>query len=160
MAQKPNMSTKTLLIVAHAPSPNTQKLAQAAYDGANHPDIDINVILKSPQDTQPEDVLTADALLLGTTENLAYMAGLTKDFFDRCYYPVLEKKQGMPFAVYIRAGHDGTGTKLALKIITTGLRWSWVQEALILQGDWQESFTERVEELAMTMAAGVEAGIY
>ncbi|MGE6359542.1 flavodoxin family protein [Psychrobacter glacincola] len=154
------MASKTLLIVAHAPSPNTKKLAQAAYYGANHPELDINVILKSPQDTQPEDVLAADALLLGTTENLAYMAGLTKDFFDRCYYPVLEKKQGMPFAVYIRAGHDGTGTKLAFKTITTGLRWSWIQEALILQGDWQEIFTDQVEELAMTLAAGVEAGIY
>ena len=112
------MASKTLLIVAHVPSPNTKKLAQAAYDGANHPDIDINVILKAPQDTQPEDVLAADALLLGTTENLAYMAGLTKDFFDRCYYQVLEKKQGMPFALYIRAGHDGTGTKLAMQTIT------------------------------------------
>ncbi len=154
------MSGKTLLIVAHAPSPNTKKLAQAAYDGANHPDIDINVILKAPQDTQPEDVLAADALLLGTTENLAYMAGLTKDFFDRCYYQVLEKKQGMPFALYIRAGHDGTGTKLAMQTITTGLRWSWSQEALILQGDWQQEFIEQVKELAMTLAAGLEAGIY
>ena len=154
------MSSKTLLIVAHVPSPNTEKLAQAAYDGANHPDIDINVILKAPQDTQPEDVLAADALLLGTTENLAYMAGLTKDFFDRCYYQVLEKKQGMPFALYIRAGHDGTGTKLAMQTITTGLRWSWSQEALILQGDWQQEFIEQVKELAMTLAAGLEAGIY
>ena len=155
-----NMATKTLLIVAHAPSANTKKLAHAAYAGASHPDLDINVILKLPQDTQPEDVLAADALLLGTTENLAYMAGLTKDFFDRCYYPVLEKKQGMPFALYIRAGHDGTGTKLAMKTITTGLRWEWIQEALILQGDWQEAFTEQVEELAMTLAAGLDAGIY
>ena len=154
------MASKTLLIVAHAPSPNTKKLAQAAYDGANHTDIGINVILKSPQDTQLEEMLAADALLLGTTENLAYMAGLTKDFFDRCYYPVLEKKQGMPFALYVRAGHVGTGTKLAIKTITTGLRWEWIQEALILQGDWQEVFTEQVEELAMTLAAGVEAGIY
>lgn len=154
------MATKTLLIVAHAPSTNTKKLAHAAYAGANHPDIDINVVLKSPQETQPEDVLAADALLLGTTENLAYMAGLTKDFFDRCYYPVLEEKQGLPFALYIRAGHDGTGTKLAMKTITTGLRWSWIQEALILQGNWQDDFTEQVETLAMTLAAGVEAGIY
>lgn len=154
------MTTKTLLIVAHAPSPNTEKLAQAAYNGASHPDIDINVILKTPQDTQPEDVLAADALLLGTTENLAYMAGLTKDFFDRCYYPVIEKKQGMPFALYIRAGHDGTGTKLAMKTIITGLRWNQIQDTLILKGDWQDGFSEQVEELAMTLAAGVEAGIY
>ena len=154
------MAAKTLLIVAHAPSPNTQKLAQAAYKGANHPDIDIKVIIKSPQDTQPEDVLAADALLLGTTENLAYMAGLTKDFFDRCYYPVLEEKQGLPFALYIRAGQDGTGTERAMKTITTGLRWSWIQEALILQGEWQDDFTEQVETLAMTLAAGLEAGIY
>lgn len=154
------MAIKTLLIVAHAPSPNTKKLAHAAYHGANHPDIDINVILKLPQDTQPEDVLAADALILGTTENLAYMAGLTKDFFDRCYYPVLEEKQGMPFALYIRAGHDGTGTKLAIKTIITGLRWNQIQDTLILQGDWQEVFTEQVEELAMTLAAGVDAGIY
>uniref|UniRef100_A5WD62 Flavodoxin n=1 Tax=Psychrobacter sp. (strain PRwf-1) TaxID=349106 RepID=A5WD62_PSYWF len=154
------MSAKTLLIVAHAPSPNTQKLAQAAFDGANHSDLDVTVILKSPQETQPGDVLAADALLLGATENLAYMAGLTKDFFDRCYYPVLDKKQGLPFAVYIRAGHDGTGTKRALQTITTGLRWEWVQQALILQGEWQDVFVEQVAELAMTLAAGVEAGIY
>lgn len=155
-----NVSAKTLLIVAHAPSPNTQKLAQAAFDGANHSDLDVTVILKSPQETQPGDVLAADALLLGTTENLAYMAGLTKDFFDRCYYPVLDKNQGLPFAVYIRAGHDGTGTKRALQTITTGLRWEWVQQALILQGEWQDVFAEQVAELAMTLAAGVEAGIY
>ena len=116
-----DMTTKTLLIVAHSPSKNTKKLAQAAFDGANHPDIDINVVLKSPQDTQPEDIMAADALLLGTTENLSYMAGLTKDFFDRCYYPVLEHKQGLPLALYIRAGFDGTGTKLAMKTIITGL---------------------------------------
>lgn len=154
------MIKKTLLIIAHSPSDNTQKLAEAALEGATHSDIDINTILKSPQMTDPEDVLNADAILLGTTENLGYMAGLTKDFFDRCYYPVLEQKQGLPFAVYIRAGFDGTGTLRAIQTITTGLRWNLVQEPLILKGDWQLGFIDEVKALAMTLALGVETGIY
>lgn len=151
---------KTVLIVSHAPSVNTQKLAKAAQRGASHHDLDIQVIMKSPSETEPEDVLQADGLILGTTENLAYMAGLTKDFFDRCYYPLLEEKQGLPIVVYIRAGHDGTGTKRALEPIFTGLRWELVQPILILKGDWQQTFTEQVEELAMMLAAGLDAGIY
>lgn len=41
------MASKALLIVAHAPAPNTKKLAQAAYDGINHADISIEVVSKS-----------------------------------------------------------------------------------------------------------------
>ena len=151
---------KTVLIVSHVPSANTQKLAEAAYRGASHPDLDIKVIVKSPSETEPEDVLQADGLIIGTTENLAYMAGLTKDFFDRCYYPLLEQKQGLPIVVYIRAGHDGTGTQRALEPIFMGLRWQLIQPVLILKGDWQEVFSDQVEELALMLAAGLDAGIY
>ena len=61
---------KQLLIVAHAPSENTQRLVNAALKGANHPDInDVSVKAIAPLQAQPEDVLNADAILLGTTEN-------------------------------------------------------------------------------------------
>lgn len=155
------MKRKTLLIVAHAPSENTRKLVDAVLRGAGHEGISgVDVVCKAPLDTVPEDVLAADAILLGTTENLAYMAGAMKDFFDRCYYPVLEQKQGLPCAVYIRAGHDGTGTKRALETILTGLRWKLVQDMLICRGDWQESFVGQCEELGLYMAAGLDAGIF
>ncbi|MDF1628837.1 MAG: NAD(P)H-dependent oxidoreductase [Alcanivoracaceae bacterium] len=156
------MIKKRLLIVAHAPSDNTRTLAEAALRGACHPDLScsIEAICKPPLETQPEDVLGADAILLGTTENLAYMAGAMKDFFDRCYYPVLEKKQGLPCTVYIRAGHDGTGTKKALETILTGLRWKLVQDILICRGDWQDEFAGQCEELALTLVAGLDAGVY
>ncbi|PWV70837.1 flavodoxin family protein [Halomonas sp. A11-A] len=151
---------RRLLIVAHAPSPNTRALAEAAERGARYPEIEgVEVVVKAPLDTGPDDVLTCDAILLGTTENLGYMAGLTKDFFDRCYYPVLEETQGLPCALYVRAGHDGTGTRRAVEGIVTGLRWRWTQEPLILRGEWQAGFADQVEELAMAMAAGLEAGI-
>ncbi|TLF48688.1 flavodoxin family protein [Halomonas urmiana] len=149
-----------LLIVAHAPSPNTRRLREAAERGARHPDIeDVEVVVKPPLEAGPDDVRACDAILLGTTENLGTMSGALKDFFDRSYYPVLEVQQGLPCALYVRAGHDGTGTRRAVEGIVTGLRWKWVQAPLILRGEWQEGFVDRVEELGMAMAAGLDAGI-
>ncbi|PRY73360.1 flavodoxin family protein [Halomonas ventosae] len=149
-----------LLIVAHAPSPNTLRLREAAERGGRHPDIEgVEVTVKPPLEASPEDVLGCDAILLGTTENLGTMSGALKDFFDRSYYPVLEEKQGLPCALYIRAGHDGTGTRRAVVGIVTGLRWKWVQEPLLLHGEWQEDFVDQVEELGMAMAAGLDAGV-
>lgn len=151
---------KTLLIIAHTPSDNTQTLANAALKAAQHPDFTLKVQMQTPQQTYVDDVLQADAVILGTTENLGYMSGLTKDFFDRCYYGLLDKKQGMPFAVYIRAGHDGTGSKRAIETINNGLRWQLVQPTLVLKGTWQTQFIDDVATLAMTLAAGLDAGIY
>ncbi len=156
---------KTLLIIAHAPSINTQALADNVYQHAVEQGrcadggIQFQIIQQSPQATTAENVLNADAVILGTTENLGYMAGLTKDFFDRCYYDLLDQKQGMPYAVYIRAGHDGTGTERALTTINNGLRWQMIQPALILRGEWCDEFLEQVAELAITMVVGMEMGI-
>jgi multimeric flavodoxin WrbA len=155
------MSLKQLLIVAHAPSPNTRKLTEAALRGARHPDIEqVETRWVPPLEAQPQDVLQADAIILGTTENLGYMSGALKDFFDRCYYPVLEEKQGLPCALYIRAGMDGTGTRRAVESIITGLRWNWVQAPLTLRGDWQDAFEQQVEELGMYMAAGLDNAVF
>ncbi len=151
---------KHLLIIAHAPSANTLRLREAAERGARHPDVEnVAVTVKAPLEAGPDDVLACDAILLGTTENLGYMSGALKDFFDRSYYPVLEEKQGLPCALYVRAGRDGTGTRRAVEGIVTGLRWKWVQEPLILRGEWQEGFADQVEELGLYLAAGLDNGI-
>jgi hypothetical protein len=155
------MSAKQLLIVAHAPSENTRRLRDAVVAGAAHPDIsEVAVRALAPLEAGPADVLAADGIILGTTENLGYMSGALKDFFDRIYYPCLEETQGMPFGVYIRAGHDGTGTRRAIESITTGLRWRAVQDTLVCRGDFQESFVADCEELGTLIAAGLEAGVF
>ena len=152
---------KTLLIVAHTPSPNTAALADAVVRGASHPDIEgIEVVFKHPLEAGPEDVLAADGILIGSTENFGYMCGLIKDWFERIYYPCIEHTEGRPYALYIRAGNDGRGTRASIEKIITGLRWRAIQPAMILRGDYDEAFVEQCEELGMTMAAGLEAGIY
>ena len=155
------MTDKRLLIVAHAPSANTRRLRDAVVAGARHPDIaGVEVIAQSPFDTQPDHVLAAQAIVLGTTENLGYMSGALKDFFDRCYYPCLDKTQGLPYALYIRAGHDGTGTRRGVESIVTGLRWRAVQEPLICRSEFREDFVPECEELGTLIAAGLEAGVF
>ena len=150
---------KKLLIVFHAPSENTLALRRAVEEGAQSMSASIQVECLSPFDTQPDHVLSADAIILGTTENLAYMSGALKDFFDRCYYPVLEQKQGLPVAAMIRAGSDGTGTKNALITILTGLKWRWVQEPIICRGEWDPAFLEQAKDLGEAMAVALSEGI-
>ena len=153
-------SGKKLLVVAHVPSDNTRRLAEAVMRGACNPDVEgIQSLHIPPLLATADDVLTADAIILGTTENLGYMSGALKDFFDRIYYPCLELKQGLPCAMYIRAGNDGTGTKRAIDTILTGLRWRQVQEPIICKGDFQPEFIDQCEELGLAMAASLEAGI-
>ena len=152
---------RTLLIVGHIPSDNTRRLRDAVAAGAGVPEVDgITVRALTPFEAGPDDVMAADGIILGTTENLGYMSGALKDFFDRTYYPVLEEKQGLPFALYVRAGHDGTGTCRAVDTITTGLRWNAIQEHLVCRGDWNEDFVTQCHELGTLMAAGLEAGIF
>lgn len=151
---------KNLLIVAHSPSTNTQALANAIFDGATNTEITgVTSQLKSPFDCDAAMVLAADALILFTTENFGSMSGAIKDFFERIYYPCIdhpERNESKPYALVIRAGLDGTGTKIAVQKITTGLKWREAQAVLLCRGDYNEVFLERCHELGMTMAASLE----
>lgn len=152
---------KQLLIVAHAPSANTQTLMAALSAGASDSAIDgVQVVIADALRASPEHVLACDGIILMTPENLGYMSGGMKDFFDRCYYPLLEHKQGLACALLIRAGNDGTGTRRAIESIVSGLRWQWAQAPLTCRGDWQPEFVEQARELGMGMAAGLSAGIF
>jgi len=151
--------TKRLAVIAHAPSPNTAALKDAVLSGAAKVR-GVETTWIAPLKAGPDDVLAADAVILGTTENLGYMSGALKDFFDRTYYPVLEAKQGLACATYIRAGLDGTGTRRALDSILTGLRWKPVQETIIFKGEWQSGFLKDAEDLGEAMAAGLEMGVF
>ncbi|MFP6726277.1 MAG: flavodoxin family protein, partial [Alphaproteobacteria bacterium] len=61
--------TRSLLVVAHAPSPNTKRLFDAVLAGAGEND-GVEIIGKTPFQAGPDEILAADGIILGTTENL------------------------------------------------------------------------------------------
>jgi multimeric flavodoxin WrbA len=150
---------KRLLIVAHAPSANTKAMRDAVLSGAREAGDGIEIVPRTPFEAGPDDVKAAQAIILGTTENLGYMSGALKDFFDRIYYPCLEHTQGLPYALYIRAGNDGTGTRRGVETIVTGLRWRAVQEPLICRGDFRPDFAAQCRELGAAVAARQDCGV-
>ena len=151
---------KTLLCIIHSPSNNTSLIEQKVSEKLKSETSNLNIIIKNPFFANTEDILKADGLLIGTTENLASMAGATKDFFDRNYYNVIEKKEGMPVAVWIRAGHDGTGTTIQMKSIIKGLKWRLVQDILVCKGSWNKSFVDDCTDLCIGFSIGLETNIY
>ena len=88
------------------------------------------------------------------------MSGQIKDFFERIYDPCIELKQGLPTALYVKAGNDGTGAINSIQPILVGLKWKLIQSPLLIKGTVTGSHLDACRELAETMSAGLEMGIF
>ena len=162
---------KQLLIVYHSQTGGTLQMAQAAARGATQ-ESSIAVRLQAAQDTGPDALLESSGYLFACPENLAAISGLMKDFFDRTYYPVLDRIQGRPYAILICAGSDGTNAARQIERIATGWRLKAIADPLIVCTHAQaperilapkQIGTEdlaRCTELGATIAAGIELDIY
>lgn len=152
---------KRLLIVSHSQSGSTSRMAEAVIRGARSDDIDnVEVRARTALDADADDLLWCDAFILGTPENFGYMSGAMKYFLDRVFYPSEGKVDGKPYALFIRAGNDGSGAVSSIRRILAGLSVREVQEPLMMVGEFDEACLARCEELGLTLAAGLEAGVY
>ncbi len=134
-------------------------MAQAVHRGACSDQIeDVEVRMLQAFDAGVDDLLWADALILGTPENFGYMSGGMKDFLDRTFYPCEGKLEGMPYSIFISAGNDGAGAVSAIERIANGYAFRKIQEPLIARGELTEAHLQSCEELGMTVAAGLEIG--
>lgn len=163
--------TKRLLIVWHSMTGGSAQMAQAAAAAARGQDA-VDVQLQRAIDTAAADVLAADGYLFVTPENLATMAGLMKDFFDRIYYATLDRINGRPYAILVCAGSDGSGAVRQIQRIATGLRLKEVAPPLIVNTNAQtpesiiapktitEADLQRCREVGAALAAGLGAGVF
>lgn len=162
---------RTLLIVHHSQTGGTLQMAQAAADGAMA-EGGVQVRLLHASQAGPDDVLAADGYLFATPENLAAISGQLKDFFDRCYYPALDRINGRPYASLICAGSDGHNAARQIERIATGWRLKAVAEPLIVCTHAQtteailapkhigEEDLVACQALGESMAAGLALGVF
>lgn len=128
---------KQLLIVWHSRTGAARQMSQALERGASHiaaelgQGQDLHIERKAADTVTPQDVLDSDGYVFCAPENLASLSGEMKAFFDRCYYPVLERIAGRPYAVAISAGTDGSGAARQTERICTGWRLRAVAAPLI-----------------------------
>lgn len=149
----------------------TRQLADALAEGARE-EPDIEVVSLRADRADASDVLAARAFVFATPENLASMAGRMKDFFDRSYYPVLGRVDGLPYAVVVCAGTDGSGAARQVARIATGWRLKAVAEPLVVVNGAQTpeqilapkrievAQLERARDLGRTLGAGLSMGIW
>ncbi|MDS4069090.1 MAG: flavodoxin family protein [Candidatus Competibacter sp.] len=150
---------KHLLVVYHSQTGHTRTMAKAMLRGARRvPEVETR--LKMALRAGLDDLLWAHGLLLGTPENFGYMSGALKTFLDRTYYPARGKISGLPYAVFISAGNDGTGALTSIERIARGYPLKPVCDPIIARGELTADIVQRCEELGETMASGVAWGIF
>ncbi|WP_170418409.1 flavodoxin family protein [Ruegeria atlantica] len=158
-----------LLIVYHSRTGGARQMALAAAAGAHD---EAETILKTADQTMPEDLLGADGYIFCAPENLAAISGLMKEFFDRCYYPVLGKIEGRPYAQMICAGSDGENAARQTARIATGWRLKEVQpplivcthaqtpEAILAAKTIPQNELDRCRDVGAALGAGLSLGVF
>lgn len=158
-----------VLIVYHSRTGGSRQMAEAAADAAR---AEAETVLLTADKAGPDDLLAAEGYLFCGPENLAALSGTMKEFFDRCYYPVLGRIEGRPYALMICAGSDGEGAARQAARIALGWRLKEIQpplilcthaqtpEAILAEKTIPEDELARCRELGALMAAGLSLGVF
>ena len=162
---------KNLLFVYHSYTGGTAQMIKAAAEAARA-ETNTKVHVLKAEDCEPIDMAAADGFIFATPENLAAIAGVMKAFFDRCYYPLLGKIEGRPYAAMICAGSDGENARQQLERIATGWRLKKVidtpiicthaqtEHEILARKNIDQKDLESCAEVGATLSTGLAMGIF
>ena len=156
----PSATRRHLLLIygGHAGG-RTHAMVDAVKQGVANAGEDVELRALPALEAGLDDLLWAHGLLIGTPEHFGYMAGAIKDFFDRTFYPAQGRVEGLPYAIFVSAGNDGTGAVSSIERIALGYRWKQCAEPVIVRGELSPQDFQRCAELGQTLAAGLALGI-
>ena len=161
---------RILLIIYHSMTGGSEQMARAAQRGASEHEVEVRLV--KARDATADDLLAADGYVFVTPENLAAISGVMKDFFDRTFYPALDRIIGRPYATLVCAGSDGENAVRQIARICTGWKLRAVSDPVIVCTHAQtpekilaaktigEEDLARCAEVGGGIAAGLALGIY
>lgn len=127
----------------------------------------VEVVAKRAQDAGVQDILAADALVIGCSENFGGMSGMVKDLLERIYYPCQGKLEGRAWSHFVCCGSDGSGAVLGLERVAKGLGLRKVHPGVVWRGgrpDVAQTVPPPVlaecELLGATLGEGLAAGLW
>lgn len=154
-----------LLVVHHSPTPTVRRLTDAVLAGAHDDAIEgIEVVVREALVASAQDVLAADAYLLGTPANFGYMSGALKHFFDSIFLQAggALSDDGSastggdgkrPYGLWVHGRYDTTGAIRSVQSIVGALPWRQSAPVLDVLGDVTEEHLEAAYELGGTLTA-------
>ena len=143
-----------VLVVYHSQSGNTEAAAAAVAKGAGTV-AGTEVSVKEALQATQEDLLSCDALAVGTPDYFSYMAGGLKDFFDRTYYPTQGQVTGKPCGIFVT--HGGGGKAVAsVESICNSFKFRLVGSPVLVKNSPDAEAQAELAELGRQLAG--EAG--
>lgn len=116
-----------ILVIYHSKTGNTKKMAEFVAEGAKEENVE--VILKSVEETNQEDMISADGIIVGSPTYFGLPSAEIKKLFDLSvkYYGKLEGKVGGAFS---SSAHIGGGNETTIM----GIIQMMLIHGMIVQG--------------------------
>ena len=139
-----------VLVVFHSQGGNTKAAAEAVAQGAGNV-AGTEAIVKEALEATKEDLLSCDAIAVGTPDYFGYMAGGLKDFFDRTYYPSQGSVTGKPCGIFVTHGGGGKAVE-SVKDICKSFKFVVVCEPVLVKNAPDASATAAPGNLGRVLA--------
>jgi len=101
-------------VIYYSRTGNTEKMAKAVYEGVKSEGVEVE--LKKVEETEPEDLLNWDGIIVGSPCYYGLPAASVKELFDRSvkYHGKLNGKIGAAFSSSAQVGGGNETTILAI----------------------------------------------
>ena len=138
-----------VLVVYHSLGGNTKAAAKVVAEGAESV-TGTKVVLSEGLEAGSHDLLSCDAIAVGTPDYFSYMAGGLKDFFDRTYYPTQGQVTDKPCAIFVTHGGGGKAVE-SVKSVCRTCKFRIVCEPVLVKNSPDEAAKEKLRKMGQLL---------